>query len=449
MYPQSLFRFRQDLRVYDNIWLYQAFKSSKQVIPIFIFDENLIPTFGWIQDPRFAFLKDALLNLDKQLQKIWSQLTILKWKPEKILPIIIKEADIQSIYCNMAYDTYGIQRDSKIKDFCNQNNIWYHISIDNLLQNPQNIKAYKVFSPYFKTWISRLPQIFDLIEIQKIHSTNQNFLQKIKHKIQIINTDILDKFIPMTNKYRPIDWRKNTLKNFDFANYENTKNFPAIPWTSKLSPYIRFGLVSIRQLFNIAKKQKADNYLFELWRREFWHQIAMYFPLSRIQAFQEHRQNIPRQNNKKLFELFCNAQTWYPIIDAAIIQLKTENRMHNRLRMVVASFLTKDLLIDWKRWEEFFKKYLLDYEEVVNIWNRQRSASVWADPKPMRIFSPIRQSQRFDTDAVFIKKHIPQLKNINPEHIHDPLTYPLDYHKPIVDHKQQTILAKQMYFGNN
>ncbi len=449
MYNQSLFRFRQDLRVYDNIWLYQAFKWSKQVIPIFIFDENLIPTFGWIQDPRFAFLKDALLNLDRELKKIWSQLTIFKWKPQEILPIIIKELDIESIYCNTAYDTYGIQRDSKIKDFCNQNNIWYHISIDNLLQDPQNIKAYKVFTPYFKTRISTLPQNFDLIEIQKIHSINQNFLQKIKYKIQIINTDILDKFIPMTNKYRPIDWRKQTLENFDFTNYENTKNFPAIQWASKLSPYIRFGLISIRQLFNIAKKQKADNYLFELWRREFWHQIAMYFPLARIQAFQEHRQNISWQNDKKLFEAFCNAQTWYPIIDAAIIQLKTKNRMHNRLRMIVASFLTKDLLIDWKRWEEFFKKYLLDYEEVVNIGNRQRSASVWADPKPMRIFSPIRQSQRFDTDAIFIKKYIPQLKNIDPEHIHDPLTYLLDYHKPIVDHKQQTILAKQMYFGNN
>lgn len=449
MFSKSIFRFRQDLRVHDNIWLNSAFAWSKNVLPIFIFDENLIPTFGWIQDTRFSFLKDTLLNLDKELKKIWSQLTIFKWKPQEILPIIIKELDIDSIYCNTAYDTYGIKRDSKIKDFCNQNHIWYHSFVDNLLQDPQNIKSYKVFTPYFKTRIYTLPENFDLIEIEKKINTNQISLEKIKNKIQIINTDILDKFIPITNKYRPIDWRKQTLENFDFANYENTKNFPAIDGTSKLSPYIRFWLVSVRQLFNIAKEQKADNYLFELWRREFRHQIAMYFPLSRIQAFQEHRQNIPRQNDSKLFEDFCNAQTWYPIIDAAIIQLKTENRMHNRLRMIVASFLTKDLLIDWKRWEEFFQKYLLDYEEVVNIGNRQRSASVWADPKPMRIFSPIRQSQRFDPDAIFIKQHIPQLKNINPDHIHDPLTYPLDYHKPIVEHKQQTILAKQMYFGNN
>lgn len=167
MYSKTLFWFRQDLRVYDNIGLNDAFQSSKEVIPIFIFDDNLIPTFGGIQDPRFAFLKDALLNLDKELKKIWSHLTIVKWKPEEVLPIIIKETDINWIYCNTAYDTYGIKRDSKIKDFCSTNQIWYHSFVDNLLQDPQNIKAYKVFTPYFKSRIATLPENFNLIQIQK------------------------------------------------------------------------------------------------------------------------------------------------------------------------------------------------------------------------------------------------------------------------------------------
>jgi deoxyribodipyrimidine photo-lyase len=141
-------------------------------------------------------------------------------------------------------------------------------------------------------------------------------------------------------------------------------------------------------------------------------------------------------NQKEDFEIFCNAQTWYPIIDAAIRELKETNFMHGRVRMVVASFLTKNLLIDWKMWEKFFKKYLLDYDETVNIWNWQWSASVWPDPKPLRVFNPILQSQKFDTESEYVKKYIPELKKFSAQEIHDPIKHSLNwYFPPMIDQK--------------
>ena len=443
---KSIFRFRQDLRIDDNIWLYKLSKQDTEILPIFILDENLIDWFWTLSDPRFWFLKDALKNLDKNLKKIWLNLTIIKWTPEIIIPKIIKKLQINNIYLNKSYDKYWMQRDFTIKNFCKENSISFYDFIYNLLQDPLDIKPYKVFSPYFKTRISKLPKNFELKKPNNCKNINSNKIQKLKNNIDIIDIKDLDNIITAKNKYWPVNQRKKIFENFDFSNYEHSKNFPAINWSSRLSPYIRFGIISIRHLYNIAQNQNANNYLFELGRREFRHQIAIYFPYSREKEFLEKRQKLNRQNNKQLFQKFCDAQTGYPIVDAAIRQLKETNRMHNRLRMIVASFLTKDLLIDRRRWEEFFKKHLLDYEEVVNIWNRQWSASVWADPKPIRIFSPIRQSERFDSETKFIKKRIPELKNFSPKEIHDPLNNDLKYSKPIVNHKEQTIKAKEMYY---
>lgn len=440
----SIFRFRQDLRTYDNIWLYELYRQKNKVLPIFILDENIIDWFWWLSDKRFRFLRDAIKNLEKDLNNIWLNLLIIKWKPEKIIPKLINNLKIDSIYLNKSYDTYWMQRDFEIKNFCKKNNILFNDFVDNLLQDLIEIKPYKIFSPYFKKWISNLPYNFKLKEIDKLTSIEKEKIKILKKDFNIVYN--VDDIIKWENKYWPIDQRKKIVNTFDFEQYENTKNFPWIDWTSRLSPYIRFWIISIRELYNIARKNNAQNYLFELWRREFRHQISIYFPYTREKEFIEHRQNLERENNQKLFQKFCEAKTWYPIVDAAIKQLKETNRMHNRLRMIVASFLTKDLLIDRRRWEEFFKKYLLDYDEIINIWNWQRSASVWADPKPIRIFNPIRQSERFDSDAKFIKKRIPELKNYLPKLIHNPLENNLNYHKPIINHQEQVRRTKQIYY---
>jgi deoxyribodipyrimidine photo-lyase len=211
---------------------------------------------------------------------------------------------------------------------------------------------------------------------------------------------------------------------------------------------MRFGLVSIRQIYQHYVTQKnagADIIISELAWREFRHHVMHYFPNTQWQSFQEKRRKIQRENNHAWFTARCEGKTGYPIIDAAMRQLKAENRMHNRARMIVASFLTKDLLIDRTRGEKHFANYLIDYDHAVNIGNRQRSASVGADPKPLRIFSPILQAQRFDPDAAYIKKYIPELADVEAYRLHDPLTYTLPYIVPIVDHRLMQQKAKDVY----
>jgi len=204
-------------------------------------------------------------------------------------------------------------------------------------------------------------------------------------------------------------------------------------------------LISIREVYQHSKAYPS--YTNELARREFWQHIAHYHPQVRVQEFQEKRRHIKRQHNEALFKKRCAGETGYPIVDAGMRQLQEENRMHGRVRMVVASFLTKDMLMDRRLGEQRFAKYLLDYDTNVNIGNWQRSASVGADPKPLRIFNPILQSQKFDPQAQYILRYLPELQGQSLAAIHDPLTHSLSYHKPILDHYANSKLAKQTYYN--
>jgi deoxyribodipyrimidine photo-lyase len=206
---------------------------------------------------------------------------------------------------------------------------------------------------------------------------------------------------------------------------------------------LRFWVFSIRQIYNAWVKNPT--FINELIWREFWQHIDYYFPECKKQEFQENKRNIKWQKNDFLFERWCEWKTWYPIIDACMKQLLETNRMHGRWRMIVASFLTKDLHIDWRLWEAFFKKHLLDYDENMNFWNWQWSASVWADPKPLRIFSPILQSQKFDSEAKFIKIYLPELIWQDLKKVHNPLENNLEYLNPIVDHRVEQKVARAMY----
>lgn len=212
------------------------------------------------------------------------------------------------------------------------------------------------------------------------------------------------------------DFGVSRLRDFDFASYIDTRNFPWRDGSTRLSPYIRFGVFSIREVLQAV--EASQTLVSELAWREFWYHIAHHFPETHERAFQQKRRHIDWENSSELCEKIEAAETGYPLIDAAIRQLKTTNWMHNRLRMVVASFITKNCLIDWRWGEKFFKKYLIDYDEAVNLGNWQWSASVGADPKPLRIFNPLLQSEKFDEQALFIKKYIPEIAHIIPKKIH-------------------------------
>lgn len=435
----SLFIFRQDLRIHDNKGLVKAIEESENIIPIFVFDEKILSKFPK-ENKVIWFILDALKKLEKDLVEVWSYLSVYHGDTTKIIPELVKKYSVDAIYRNESYWYNAISRDVIVQQWCKENSIAHYPTHDFMMVPIDAVPVRKVFTPFYKLW-------------QKHLEANPE-LKKINHKPSNIQSPIIDrnprsKIEPHLgadkNILWPIDFPLQRLQNFDFTTYNEKRNIPCIDWSSRLSPYIRFGIVSVRELYEKAEKEWASTYISELAWREFWQHIYYHFPHTRTLEFQEKRRNIKRENSEEYFEAWKDGMTGYPMVDAWMRQLKAENRMHGRTRMVVASFLTKDLLIDRRRWEKHFAEYLIDYDTNVNIWNRQRSASVWADPKPLRIFSPMLQSERFDPDCVYIKKWIPELKEYSPKQIHNPLENDLWYAKPIVDHRERSKKAKELY----
>lgn len=430
---KAIFWFRQDLRTYDNKWLIDAIVENDKILPIFILDKNIIPDFLWLEDKKFGFIREALENLDKELKKLSNEwIQVFYDFPEKIIPELTKKYGINSVYANKSYSKYWKKRDKKLTQILEKESKNLILYSDFLLVEPFEVEQRKVFTPFYKIWQTKLkdtteqkPEKFSSIKIDEWKKAS-DFISIEKHP------------------YFTMDFWKERFNNYIRTDYDEHRNDLDKDGTSKISPYLRFWVFSIRQIYNIAK-QVSESYISELAWREFWQHINYYFPETKEIEFQERKRHIKWRHNEFLFEKWCNWETWYPIVDAAMKQLIETNWMHGRARMIVSSFLTKDLLIDWRWWESFFKKHLLDYDENVNYWNWQWWASVWADPKPLRIFNPILQSQKFDPQAKFIKKYIPKLENQNLKSIHNPIDNELNYTKIIVNHNEAQRETRLIY----
>lgn len=434
---KSLFIFRQDLRTTDNRWLIKAINESDEILPIFIIDKNLVENFWWLDDKKFGFLREALDRLSTNIAKLSNDsLKVFFDFPEDIVPYLVKKYQINKVYACKSYSEYWSKnRDVKLKNILNSLNIDFELVNDYLLVEPENIPQRKVFTPYFNIW-KKIPKDLEILSPKtfKQIKIDENFEAKDFIKLE-------------KHPYFTMEFWEKRLSNNVKENYDLTRNDVDIDGTSKLSPYLRFGIFSVRQIYQ--KWEINESFISELAWREFWQHINYYFPECKKIEFQENKRHIKWEKNDFLFERFCEAKTGYPIVDASIKQLLETNWMHGRSRMIVASFLTKDLHLDWREWEKFFKKYLLDYDENINFWNWQWSASVWADPKPIRIFSPILQSQKFDKNATFIKKYLPELEKEDINAIHNPIENKLNYISPIIDHRIEQKVAREMYKKND
>lgn len=406
------------------------------MIPVFIFDEYILENLP-DRNLRLGFIIEALKKLKTDLRKLGSDLLVLKGRPSDLIPKIAHRNRVDAVYVNKAYSAYGRRRDGELKGILERDNIEFREFEDTLLVEPERLPQRKVFTPFYRLW-SKIEKRRQLLEIRRINSPR---IEK-----QPFDKTIKGLSISTSSKW-PINFPGVRLNKFDFSSYTNTRNYPYIDGTSRLSPYIRFGIVSIREVYRRveSKISKAETYISELAWREFWYHIMHYFPETVDLEFQEKRRNIKWINNDAWYEAWKESRTGYPIVDAGMRQLKEEGWIHNRIRMIVASFLTKDLLVDWRLGDRHFFDYLIDYDEAVDIGNWQWAASVGADPKPLRIFNPILQSERYDPDCLYIKTHIPELRNVEPKRIHDPLKYDLPYHKPIVNHYEMSRLAKEKY----
>jgi len=432
-YKKSIFWFRQDFRVQDNTGLYEAVQNSQYILPIFILDENLIGTFWGLKDQKFWFIREALEQVSDEISELgWREVLVVHWKPEDLIPSLVHKYEIECVYTNTSYGSYWKKRDNTVAEKIHHMGCKFESHKDFLLAEPHEIEQRKVFTPFYKLWQKH---DFELQELE---------IKKISQVATDEDTTAKD-FIPAAkHPYFTMQFWKERFNNSIKKSYDEHRNDLDKDGTSRLSPYLRHGIFSIRQIYNKAK-YISESYVSELAWREFWWQILYNFPNTKDEEFLEKYRYIAWDNDEDKFEAWCEGRTWYPIVDAAMQQLNTTNWMHGRARMIVSSFLTKDMHIDWRLWEAYFKKMLLDYDEAVNLWNWQWWASVWADPKPLRIFNPILQSEKFDKDWKYIKKYLPELENFTAKQLHNPLENKLWYARPIVDHTVETKKAREIY----
>ena len=416
----SIFWYRRDLRLEDNTGLFKALNENKNILPIFIFDDAILDELPE-DDARVNFIYESLAKINKQLNKHSTSLQILKGQIDDVWKNLVTTYDIQKVYLNKDYEPYAIKRDQKIKEFLNSKGIEMKSFKDQVIFEEDEIvkadgKPYTVFTPYKRKWLEK----FTKVNLNSIVNFD-NFYKKI------IDFPSLNQ---LGLKNSTIKVKKYSLKNV--ATYSETRNFPNLDSTSYLSPHLRFGTISVRQII-IELKNKSETFLSELIWREFFMQIIFHFPHVVTKNFRAKYDGIQWINNKEDYKNWCQGKTGYPLVDAGMRQLNETGYMHNRVRMVTAGFLCKHLLIDWRYGEAYFAKKLLDYELSSNNGNWQWAAGTGCDAAPyFRIFNPTEQLKKFDKSLTYTKKWVKDF---------DTLKYP----NPIVDHKYARNRALEAY----
>jgi deoxyribodipyrimidine photo-lyase len=413
----NIFWFRRDLRLNDNCGLFEALIAGQKVLPIFIFDQEILSKLPK-DDARVSFIHQELENIHHQLKKIGSSLTVCVGKPKDIFNSLSEKHQIETVFCNHDYEPYAIQRDLEIKELLRSKNINFKTFKDQVIFERNEITKkdgtpYKVYTPYSKKWL-------ESFEYQGIH-----FFPSEDHLTMCIeeNTDQFPTLEEIGFKKSSIKVASYTATSELIDTYEATRNYPAKNSTSKLGTHLRFGTVSVRKMVDKASKSNNITFLKELIWREFFMQILWHFPQTIKKSFKPKYDRILWKNNENDFDAWCKGETGYPLVDAGMRELNTTGFMHNRVRMLVGSFLCKHLLIDWRWGEAYFAEKLHDYEQSSNIGNWQWVAGCGVDAAPyFRIFNPTTQIQKFDKDLHYIKKWVPEFQEV---------TYP----SPIVEHK--------------
>jgi deoxyribodipyrimidine photo-lyase len=408
----TLFWFRRDLRLTDNAGLYHALKENQEVLGLFIFDTGILDILEDREDKRVEFIYLSLMTLKKELETHGSSLLIRHGDPIEVF----KTLHPKNVYTNRDYEPYASRRDEEVKKNLENEGSTFCTFKDQVIFERAEItkddgSPYTIYTPYSRKWKATLtPFSYESYPVRK-------YLTNLKIVKPIPSPSLKDIGFKQTNPEFPPRIIRQTV----ISHYDQTRNFPAIAGTSRLSVHLRFGTISIRKLVDIALR-KNEVWLNELIWRDFYHMILWHFPHIETKAFKPAYDHLSWRREPGEFEAWCQGQTGYPIIDAGMRELNATGFMHNRVRMIAASFLTKHLLIDWRWGEAYFAKKLLDYDLAANNGGWQWAAGSGCDAAPyFRIFNPRLQTDKFDPELKYIKKWIPELNT--PE-----------YPKPIVDH---------------
>lgn len=427
----GIFWFRQDLRLNDNLALTELTIKCKNILPIYILDKN-----ADIGSASKWWLHHSLLSLDKSLRKKKSQLYLFNAVPEKILVYLTNKYNIKNVYWNRLYDKYSINRDIIIKKKLKKLNIDVLTFNGSLINEPWNIKNktnsfFKVFTPYWNKCIEEI----DTIKLSKSPNVINTMPLNISNTVQLKELNLFKKDLKWTSIFNSY-WtpgEESALKNFNYFkskvidNYDQGRDRPDKDYTSKLSPHLHFGEISPKRIFkeiyyeNIVNNKSKKKYLAEIGWREFSYNLLFNYPKIRTDPIQEKFKRFPWKKNEKFLNLWKKGKTGYPIVDAGMRQLYLTGWMHNRVRMIVGSFLCKNLLIHWWEGEKWFFDTLVDADLGSNSAGWQWIAGCGADAAPyFRVFNPITQGLKFDPEGKYVKTYIPELKNLPSNIIHSP-----------------------------
>lgn len=425
----NIFWFRRDLRLDDNVGFYKALHGKFPVLPLFIFDKNILDELPK-DDARVTFLFNTLQKMRAELQDQGSSIALYHGDPKTIFKRLITDFSIQNVITNHDYEPYAKERDAEISELLKAEGIGFYSFKDQVIYEKDEIvkedgDPYVVYTPYMKKWKERFKKEGSGV---KIYYTSQHLDNLIQHS-RLPNLKLSDiGFESSTITIPEYDVTPTTLQE-----YEATRNFPAADSTSRLGPHLRFGTVSIRKIVKKAIAEKNETFWQELIWREFFMQILWHFPETVKNAFRKKYDNIPWRKSTKDFKKWKEGKTGYPLVDAGMRQLNETGYMHNRVRMVVASFLCKHLLLDWRWGEAYFAEKLLDYELASNIGNWQWAAGSGVDAAPyFRIFNPTSQLEKFDKNKTYVKQWIAE---------YDSESYP----EMMVDHKEARERALNVY----
>ena len=419
----NIFWFRRDLRMQDNAGLYYALKSDRPVLCLFIFDSNILEELPK-SDARVGFIHDAIANLHMALATVGTTILVLKGEPEELWKNLVQKYDIGKVFCNRDYEPYALERDDNVKLLLQKKNITLQQYKDQVIFEKEEVlkkdnTPYTVFTPYSRKWYEKLNS--------RGEGANSFYLKAYPCE-KYFDNFYKTKPLPLPS-LEDIGFVQSSIKIPDtkvtrglIRDYERDRDFPGINGTSRLGVHFRFGTISIRE--------KASNalglskiFVNELIWRDFYAMILSAFPHVVSEPFREKYKMIPWRNNKGDFEKWCAGETGYPMVDAGMRELNATGFMHNRVRMVTASFLTKHLLIDWRWGEAYFAEKLLDFDLASNNGGWQWAAGCGTDAAPyFRIFNPASQQKKFDKALVYIKKWVPEFGTD-------------DYPAPVVEHK--------------
>lgn len=414
--PIAVFWFRRDLRLSDNKALYEALVSGRKVLPLFIFDTEILKNLP-PNDKRISFIYQALDKLNRELLPYHTSIQVYKGIPSEVFVLLSTLYPILDVYVNQDYEPYATARDQHIKTILNQKSIAFHAFKDQVIFEKDEVvkdsgEPYTVFTPYSRRWFAKLKQDEQVLKPWLSEKHLHALLQVPAKTITLKEIG----FAEETNMFSPFQLNTSAIETYDA-----TRNIPSLDTTSRAGVHLRFGTISIRDMVTRAGVLNAA-WLNELVWREFFMQILWHFPHVAGQSFNPKYRFIPWVNNEKDFELWCSGNTGYPLVDAGMRELNATGFMHNRVRMVTASFLVKHLLVNWQWGEAYFAEKLLDFELSSNNGNWQWAAGTGCDAAPyFRIFNPESQAVKFDPENIYIRKWVPEFGTRS-------------YNKPIIDH---------------